>query len=147
MAQAYEKCLLARMSGTEPNTFQVSTFLLAPAPVSCAKFPSCVPLFMASTAFPANDPKLIAEILSREEWYGCWHRAQFECADRSGDGFVSKSELVYLHQCGIGEDLKCGPHKVLNWPARFMNRRQMVSVGKRVRALQSAGFTLKHENM
>lgn len=35
-------------------------------------------------------------------------KAQFDCADRSGDGYVTKSELVYLQQCGIGEDLQCG---------------------------------------
>lgn len=35
-------------------------------------------------------------------------RAQFECADRNDNGYIDQSELIYLRQCGIGEDLKCG---------------------------------------
>ncbi|GAA0842831.1 hypothetical protein GCM10009113_11660 [Marinobacter szutsaonensis] len=35
-------------------------------------------------------------------------RAQFECADRNDNGYIDQSELVYLRQCGIGEDVKCG---------------------------------------
>lgn len=35
-------------------------------------------------------------------------RAQFECADRNANGYIDQSELVYLRQCGIGENLKCG---------------------------------------
>ncbi|MBD3642478.1 MAG: hypothetical protein HUJ18_15895 [Marinobacter sp.] len=35
-------------------------------------------------------------------------RAQFDCADRNGNGYIDQSELVYMRQCGIGENLKCG---------------------------------------
>jgi len=35
-------------------------------------------------------------------------RAQFDCADRNDNGYIDQSELVYLRQCGIGENLKCG---------------------------------------
>ena len=34
--------------------------------------------------------------------------AQFKCADRNGNDYIDQSELVYLRQCGIGEDLACG---------------------------------------
>lgn len=51
-----------------------------------------------------NEPEMVSS--SQELPPG--PKAQFECADRSGDGFISKSELVYLNQCGVGEDLACG---------------------------------------
>lgn len=35
-------------------------------------------------------------------------KGQFECADRNGNDYVDQSELIYMRQCGIGEDLKCG---------------------------------------
>jgi hypothetical protein len=34
--------------------------------------------------------------------------AQFKCADRNGNEYIDMSELVYLRQCGISEDLACG---------------------------------------
>lgn len=33
---------------------------------------------------------------------------QFECADRNGNDYIDRAELVYLRECGIGEDLQCG---------------------------------------
>ncbi|WP_165857718.1 EF-hand domain-containing protein [Marinobacter sp. JSM 1782161] len=36
-------------------------------------------------------------------------RGQFECADRNSNDYIDRAELVYLHQCGVGEDLRCGP--------------------------------------
>lgn len=35
--------------------------------------------------------------------------AQFKCADRNGNEYIDKSELIYLRQCGITEGLACGP--------------------------------------
>lgn len=35
--------------------------------------------------------------------------ALFKCADRNGNEYIDKSELIYLHQCGISEGLACGP--------------------------------------
>jgi hypothetical protein len=34
--------------------------------------------------------------------------ALFKCADRNGNEYIDKSELIYLHQCGISEGLACG---------------------------------------
>ena len=34
--------------------------------------------------------------------------AQFECADRNGNRYIDQSELIYMRQCGIGENLRCG---------------------------------------
>ncbi|BES73746.1 hypothetical protein RE428_47640 [Marinobacter nanhaiticus D15-8W] len=39
---------------------------------------------------------------------GAGPKDQFECADRNGNDYIDKAELVYLRECGIGEDLKCG---------------------------------------
>ncbi|MDK9557937.1 EF-hand domain-containing protein [Marinobacter sp. M216] len=35
-------------------------------------------------------------------------KGQFQCADRNGNDYIDQSELIYMRQCGIGEDLKCG---------------------------------------
>lgn len=35
-------------------------------------------------------------------------KGQFKCADRNGNDYIDQSELIYMRQCGIGEDLKCG---------------------------------------
>ncbi|MDG5501176.1 hypothetical protein [Marinobacter sp. BGYM27] len=35
-------------------------------------------------------------------------KAQFECADRNGNEYIDRAELVYLEECGIGENLSCG---------------------------------------
>ncbi|MGP4845295.1 hypothetical protein ACTXGQ_14250 [Marinobacter sp. 1Y8] len=35
-------------------------------------------------------------------------KAQFECADRNGNEFIDRAELVYLEECGIGENQSCG---------------------------------------
>lgn len=35
-------------------------------------------------------------------------KGQFQCADRNGNGYIDQSELIYMRQCGIGEDLQCG---------------------------------------
>ncbi|MBW0146170.1 hypothetical protein [Marinobacter arenosus] len=35
-------------------------------------------------------------------------KGQFQCADRNLNDYIDQSELIYLRQCGIGEDLKCG---------------------------------------
>lgn len=35
-------------------------------------------------------------------------QAQFDCADRNHSNYVDRAELVFLHQCGVGEDLNCG---------------------------------------
>ncbi|WP_148864655.1 EF-hand domain-containing protein [Marinobacter fonticola] len=35
-------------------------------------------------------------------------KGQFECADRNGSDYIDRAELVYLRQCGVGEDLTCG---------------------------------------
>lgn len=39
---------------------------------------------------------------------GSTPKAQFECADRNGNEFIDRSELVYLDECGIGENQACG---------------------------------------
>lgn len=35
-------------------------------------------------------------------------KGQFECADRNANEYIDQTELVYLKQCGIGENLECG---------------------------------------
>lgn len=59
-------------------------------------------------------------------------KGQFECADRNSNSYVDRAELVYLRQCGIGEDLQCGkvPDNVEALPARdeFEGGRRMLEV-------------------
>lgn len=34
-------------------------------------------------------------------------QGQFDCADRNDNRFIDQTELIYLRQCGVGENLKC----------------------------------------
>lgn len=34
-------------------------------------------------------------------------RGQFACADRNANEYIDQTELIYLRQCGIGENLNC----------------------------------------
>ncbi|MEQ5835840.1 hypothetical protein [Marinobacter sp. NFXS9] len=59
-------------------------------------------------------------------------RGQFECADRNSNDYIDRAELVYLRQCGVGEDLRCGsvPDTMAPIPAKdeFEGGRRMLEV-------------------
>lgn len=59
-------------------------------------------------------------------------KGQFECADRNSNDYIDRAELVYLRQCGIGEDLQCGevPASVESRPNKdeFEGGRRMLEV-------------------
>ncbi|TBW54890.1 EF-hand domain-containing protein [Marinobacter halodurans] len=59
-------------------------------------------------------------------------RGQFQCADRNSNDYIDRAELVYLRQCGIGEDLRCGsvPDTMEPIPAKaeFEGGRRMLEV-------------------
>lgn len=35
-------------------------------------------------------------------------RAQFDCANRNGNEYIERAELVFLVQCGVSENQSCG---------------------------------------
>lgn len=59
-------------------------------------------------------------------------KGQFECADRNHNDYIDRAELVYLRQCGVGEDLQCGdvPEHVEDRPPSedFEGGRRMLEV-------------------
>lgn len=62
-------------------------------------------------------------------------QAQFDCADRNGNDYIDKAELVFLHQCGVGEDLKCGTVREVD---DTMSNRDEFRLGRRMLEIMDA---------
>lgn len=59
-------------------------------------------LALAGCASTGTSEPNESQALSPDAW------AQFECADRNGNRYIDQTELIYMLQCGIGENLRCG---------------------------------------